>query len=78
MTTGEVEREIERHRRLVYYVIYRYFPYLRDDEDAIQIGMIALCTAMVSYESDTSEISTYSQHSSRYTLLDTSNTCAHL
>ena len=59
MTTGEVEREIERHRRLVYYVIYRYFPYLRDDEDAIQIGMIALWKAVVSYESGKSQFSTY-------------------
>ena len=55
----EVEREIERHQRLVYYVINRHFPYLREDEDAVQIGMIALWKAAVSYESGKSQFSTY-------------------
>lgn len=63
MTTAydpeEVEREIQRHRKLVYYVIHRYFPYLREDEDAAQIGMIALWKAVVSYESGKSQFATY-------------------
>ena len=59
MTSEEVGREIERHQRLVYYVIYRYFPYLRDDEDAAQIGMIALWKAVVSYEGGKSQFATY-------------------
>lgn len=59
MTSEEVGREIERHQRLVYYVIYRHFPYLREDEDAAQIGMIALWKAVASYESGKSQFATY-------------------
>lgn len=59
MTSEEVGREIGHHQRLVYYVIYRHFPYLREDEDAAQIGMIALWKAVVSYESGKSQFATY-------------------
>lgn len=59
MVTKEIEQEIIDNEKLVYFVINRYFPDFREDEDIIQIGRIGLWKACVSHDDTKSKFSTF-------------------
>ena len=50
---------VEDNINLVYFVIQRYYPHLITDEDVVQVGMLGLCIAVVDYEPEKGEFSTY-------------------
>lgn len=47
MTSQEIERTVVDSKRLVHFVIKRYFPDFRGDEDIFQVGWIGLWKACV-------------------------------
>lgn len=59
MTSQEIEQAVADNKKLVYFVIKRYFPDSRDDDDIFQVGWIGLWKACISYDSSRSKFSTY-------------------
>lgn len=59
MTECEIEQKIVDNKKLVYFVINKFFPDLNEDEDIIQVGMIGLWKACINYEEQRSNFSTY-------------------
>lgn len=53
---------IEDNMNLVYYVINKYYPTYICEEDVIQEGMVGLCKAANSYDSDKGIFSTFACH----------------
>ena len=56
MTRNEL---IENNMGLVYFIVNKYFPTYRGNEDIIQIGMIGLCRAADFYDPNKGAFSTY-------------------
>lgn len=56
MTRNEL---IEENMPLVYFIVNKYFPTYRGNEDIIQIGMIGLCRAADFYDPNKGTFSTY-------------------
>lgn len=56
MTRNEL---IEENMPLVYFMVNKYFPSYRGDEDVIQVGMVGLCKAANSYDPNRGTFSTY-------------------
>lgn len=50
---------IEDNMKLVHGVTHKYFPHLVHDEDIVQCGMIGLCLAADSWDSEKTAFSTY-------------------
>lgn len=50
---------IEDNMNLVYHIVHRYYPTYVSDEDIVQSGMMGLCKAADTWESEKSEFSTY-------------------
>ena len=53
------QKLIEDNMNLVYYLVNTYYPTYRHDEDLIQCGMVGLCKAANTWDSNKSEFSTY-------------------
>ena len=54
-----MKKLIEDNMGLVYFVLNRYFPSYRGDEDLIQCGMVGLCQAAQSWDESKSSFSSY-------------------
>lgn len=50
---------IEDNMVLVYFVVRKYYPWYINDEDIIQVGMLALCKAADSWDAERSSFSSY-------------------
>lgn len=50
---------IEDNMNLVYYIIHKYYPTYRNDEDLKQVGMLGLCKAADTWDGVSSKFSTY-------------------
>lgn len=48
---------------LVYYLVNKYYPAYRYDDDVIQEGMVGLCQAANAYDSDKGKFSTFASYS---------------
>lgn len=55
----EIEQAILDNENLVYFVVNKYFPDLRCDEDVVQTGRIGLWKACINYNGAKSKFSTY-------------------
>lgn len=53
------QKLINENMNLVYFVINKYYPSLRGDEDIIQAGMLGLCMAADKFDESKSQFSTY-------------------
>lgn len=53
------DKLIEDNMNLVYYIIHREYPTFSHDEDIIQSGMVGLCNAAKSWDSEKGKFSTY-------------------
>ncbi len=59
MSEREIEKQISDNQNLIYFVIKNNFPFLIQDEDIVQSGMIGLWKACISYDEAKSAFSTY-------------------
>lgn len=53
------EQLIKDNMNLVYHLINRYYPTFKNDEDIVQTGMLGLCKAADTWDSEKSVFSTY-------------------
>lgn len=58
MTENECKL-VEDNIKLVHHILWKYYPKYAKDEDLIQVGMLALCNAAVSWNSEKSKFSSY-------------------
>ena len=66
--TKQQQQLVEDNMNLVYFTIARYYPRHKGDEDIIQIGMIGLCKAAMSYDESKGQFSTYATLKIRSTI----------
>lgn len=59
MTNQEIEQAIIDNEKLVYFVVNKFFPEFRGDEDIIQVGRIGLWKACANYDNSRSKFSTF-------------------
>lgn len=59
MCTVNRQQLIEDNMNLVYHCVHKYYPTYVTDEDIIQTGMIGLCNAADTWDSNRSEFSTF-------------------
>jgi len=62
VSAKNVESLILDNRRLVYYLLHRYYPTFSSDEDLIQCGMVGLCVAANKWDETRSSFSSYACH----------------
>lgn len=59
VTNQEIEQAVVDNKKLVYFVVHRYYPDFIHDDDIIQVGWIGLWKARISYDSSKSKFSTF-------------------
>ena len=60
--TNERDNLIENNMNLVHFIIGKYYPTYRYDEDLVQCGMIGLIHAADRYDAIKGKFSTYASH----------------
>lgn len=50
---------IEDNMQLVYFIVNKYYPTFKHDEDIIQVGMLGLCSAADTWDENRSTFATY-------------------
>lgn len=68
MTKDEQIKLIEENKMLVPHIINTYYPVLAMDDDAMQIGLIALWKATIYYNPELSKFSTYAGQAIKFNL----------
>ena len=57
--TKQQQQLVEDNMNLVYFVINKYYPKLKRDQDMVQVGMLGLCQAASRYEEDKGAFTTF-------------------